>query len=156
MENYGTNEVPYMKFKGGSTYLIPGVSADSTNNEVATLVAQVRPFVTTTLAETNGGCEEYILESKLTSNWRNCVDEFDAANYTSLYQEAGKWTAMKITDNREFMGMKMQILEKTESWTCGAGQSREDYEVSFLMEDGDICEGNAELTEWFELNKEVA
>lgn len=150
MENYGSSETPYMKFKGGSTYLIPGVDADATDNDVATLVAQVRPFVTTTLLETDGGCEEFVIDSKLTSNWRNCVDEYDAANYTSLLKVDGKWTAMKVTDNREFLGMKMQILEKTETWTCGSSQSREDYKASFLMDDGDICESNAELTQWFE------
>ena len=89
------------------------------------------------------------------SNWSGLIEDWDTV--TELHYLRGEWTAMKVTDNRDdAMWMRREILEKTESWTCGPYQERKDYKVEFLMEDGDICEGNAELTEWFELNKEVA
>ena len=58
---------------------------------------------------------------------------------------------MKVTDNREDGWMRKEILEKTETWT----NNRESYKASYLMEDGDICDTEAELKEWFEI-KEVA
>ena len=61
MENYGDLESPYMKFKGGNTFVMFNCG-DLTENEIATITAQVRPYITTTLLESNGGCEEYIID----------------------------------------------------------------------------------------------
>jgi hypothetical protein len=59
-------------------------------------------------------------------------------------------TFMKVTDNREDGWMRKEILEKIETWTMGEGyMDRENYSVEFLMEDGDFCNGEVELKEWF-------
>ena len=65
MENYGDSLNPYMKFKGGSTYVVKTLNDAINDNEVATIVAQVRPLIQMTMADTNGGCEEYITDFKL-------------------------------------------------------------------------------------------
>jgi hypothetical protein len=157
MENYGTNEVPYMKFKGGSNYQVGPLSPDATENEVATMLAQVRPIITTSLIESGGGCEEYILESKVIegSDWSGLIEDWDTV--TELHYLRGEWTAMKVTDNRgDAMWMRREILEKTESWTCGPHQERKDYKVEFLMENGDFLESQAELSEWLNTKEEAA
>ena len=151
MENYGTNLNPYMKFKGGHSYLIHTLNPDISENEIATIVAQVRPLITCSMLDTNGGCEEYINDYKLLANWKHGVEDYD--NPTELWFDdkpgGGEWKAMCVTDNRDFMGLKMQILERTETWTCGPAQQRNDYKTSFLMEDGDIVDGQDGLAEWF-------
>lgn len=157
MENYGTNEVPYMKFKGGSNYQVGPLSPYATENEVATMLAQVRPIITTSLIESGGGCEEYILESKVIegSDWSGLIEDWDTV--TELHYLRGEWTAMKATDNRgDAMWMRREILEKTEYWTCGPHQERKDYKVEFLMETGDFLESQAELSEWFNAKEEAA
>jgi hypothetical protein len=68
LENYGTQEDPYMKFKGGNTFVLPNCG-ELDSNEIATVVARVRPFITTTLAESNGGCDEWSNSSYDCSNF---------------------------------------------------------------------------------------
>ncbi len=159
MENYGTNLNPYMKFKGGSTYVVKTLNDAINENEVATIVAQVRPLIQMTMADTNGGCEEYITDFKLFDSIADaCIPEYE--NITELWFDdkpgGGEWKAIKVSNNRgEYGFMKQEILEKVEAFTCGLAQERKDYAVSFLMEDGDECYGTDELNQWFDA-KEAA
>lgn len=148
LENYGTSESPYMKFKGGTTYVMDNCG-DLDENQVATITAQVRPYITTTLIESNGGCEEYIIDTKVIGQRLPACDEW--VTPTTFHIVGNKINFMKVTDNREDGWMRKEILEKTETWT----NDRESYKASYLMEDGDICDTEAELKAWFEI-KEVA
>jgi hypothetical protein len=69
LENYGTHDAPYMKFKGGNTYVMRNCGEfDKLNcgefdrNLIASVVAQVKPYITTDLIKSNGGCEEYVTD----------------------------------------------------------------------------------------------
>ena len=152
MENYGDLESPYMKFKGGNTYELPNCG-DLNENEVATIVAQVRPYITTTLLESNGGCEEYIVDFKVVSHSTKTVEDWETVTDFTLI--GGSVNFMKVTDNREDGWMKKEILERTETWTGDMSDTkRGDYKSEYLMEDGDII-SHKELGEWFELNAPV-
>ncbi len=158
MENYGDSLNPYMKFKGGSTYVVKTLNDSISENEVATIVAQVRPLIQMTMADTNGGCEEYIIDFQLyDSIGEACIPEWETI--TELWFDdkpgGGSWKAIKVTDNRDHGWMRKEILEKTETWTCGLAQERNDYSVSFLLEDGDIVDSTDELKEWLDA-KEAA
>jgi hypothetical protein len=158
MENYGDSLNPYMKFKGGSTYVVNTLNDGITENEVATIVAQVRPLIQMTMADTNGGCEEYIIDFQVYDTiGEACIPEWETI--TELWFDdkpgGGSWKALKVTDNRDNGWMRKEILEKTEAWTCGLAQERSDYSVSFLLEDGDIVDSNNELKEWLDA-KEAA
>tara|TARA_Y100001937_G_scaffold18849_1_gene26029 strand:+ start:1933 stop:2442 length:510 start_codon:yes stop_codon:yes gene_type:complete len=159
MENYSDDpKSPYLKFKGGTTYVIKSVGDDLTRNEIATLLAQVRPFVTYTLEDTNGGCEAYISSHDYCSHGAKICESWESP--VQLYNDKGVWKAMKITDNRPdedgYGGwMRKEILEKTETWTCDNADNRKDYKAEYLMEDGDSCDGEDELRAWFD-NKEAA
>ena len=153
LENYGTKENPYMKFKGGNTYVMDNCG-DLEQNQVATIVAQVKPYITTDLIRSNGGCEEYIIDVSVIGQRLKVDGGLNAP--TTFHIVDGKVNFMRITDNREDGWMKKEILEKTETWTHDQmGYSRLNYKVSYLMEDGDICNTESELREWFEI-KEVA
>lgn len=152
MENYG-DEKPYMKFKGGNTYIMENCGSLN-DNETATIVAQVRPYITTDLIRSNGGSEEYVTEFKVVGQRIKVCDDWESP--TTFHIVGDKVNFMKVTDNREDGWMRKEILEKTETWTHDQmGVSRVDYKASYLMEDGDICDTEAELKEWFEI-KEVA
>ena len=154
MENYGDKNDPYMKFKGGNTYELPNCG-DLNENEIATIVAQVRPYITTTLLESNGGCEEYVVDFKVVSHSTKTVEDWESVTEFCFDQFTGDVNFMKVTDNREDGWMKKEILERTESWTGDMSESkRGDYKSEYLMEDGDII-SHKELGEWFELNAPV-
>lgn len=152
MENYGDMNDPYMKFKGGNTYELPNCG-DLNENEVATIVAQVRPYITTTLIESNGGCEEYIVDFKVVNHTTKTVEDWETVTEFNLI--GGSVNFMKVTDNREDGWMKKEILERTETWTGDMSDTkRANYKSEYLMEDGDIV-NQQELGEWFEINAPI-
>ena len=142
MENYGTSDKPYMKFKGGNTYIMENCG-DLNDNEAATIAAQVRPYITTDLIRSNGGSEEYVTEFKVVGQRIKVCDDWESP--TTFHIVGDKVNFMKVTDNREAGWMKAGILEKTESWS----NDRENYKSEFLMEDGDIVDYDG-LKAWFE------
>lgn len=152
MENYGCAKDPYMKFKGGSTYVLPNCG-ELDSNEIATIVAQVRPFITTTLAESHGGCEEYIISTEVVPHSEKVCEDWETI--TEFYLVSGSINFMKKTDNREDGWMRKEILEKTETWTGDMSDTkRANYKAEFLMNDGDLV-SEKELKEWFELNAPI-
>lgn len=152
MENYGDMNNPYMKFKGRNTFELPNCG-DLNENEVATIVAQVRPYITTTLIESNGGCEEYIVDTKVVSHTTKTVEDWETVTEFNLI--GGSVNFMKVTDNREDGWMKKEILERTETWTGDMSDTkRANYKSEYLMEDGDIV-NQQELGEWFENNAPI-
>ena len=154
MENYGCAKDPYMKFKGGNTYELPNCG-DLNENEIATIVAQVRPYITTTLIESNGGCEEYIIDFKVVSHSTKTVEDWETITEFCFDQFTGDVNFMKVTDNREDGWMKKEILERTETWTGDMSDTkRANYKSEYLMEDGDIV-NQKELGEWFEINAPI-
>ena len=133
LENYGSSKEPYMKYKGGSTYVLPNCGYMD-RNQLATAVAKVKPFITTDLIKSNGGSEEYItsatigdMEEKVCESWET-VTEFSFIG--------DEITFMKVTDNREDGYMRKEILEKIETWeACSESDTqRKNYTCSFLME----------------------
>ena len=152
MENYGDAESPYMKFKGGSTYVMFNCG-DLTENEIASITAQVRPYITTTMLETNGGSEEYIIgRAEMIDHNQPHAESWETTTQFNI-TPSGQVNFMKVTDNRDEDGwMKKEILEKTESWVGDMSDTkRGNYKAEFLMEDGDIVL-EKDLREWFELN----
>jgi len=152
MENYGDSESPYMKFKGGSTYVMFNCG-DLTENEIVTITAQVRPYVTTTLLESNGGCEEYIIgRGEMLKHNQPHSEDWETTTQFSI-TPSGKVNFLKVTNNREDGWMKKEIIEKTESWVgdMSADVKRGNYKAEFLMEDGDLVL-EKDLRKWFELN----
>lgn len=156
LENYGDSKDPYMKFKGGDTYVSKGVVGDSPN-DIATLVAKVKPYITTDLFKSNGGCEEYITDVSVEPLSKQVTEDWDTPTEFSIIQWISTTNHMinfiKITDNRgEYGFRKKEILEVTETWT----NNREDYKAEYLMEDGDSVVGDAGLREWFDIQEKVA
>ena len=147
MENYG-DEKPYMKFKGGNTYIMENCGSLN-DNETATIVAQVRPYITTDLIRSNGGSEEYVTEFKVVNHRIKVCDDWESP--TTFHIVGDKVNFMKVTDNREDGWMRKEILEKTETWTHDQmGVSRVGYKASYLMQDGDIVDNDEGLREWFD------
>ena len=151
MENYRDLESPYMKFKGGNTYVMFNCG-DLTENEIATITAQVRPYITNTLLETNGGCEEYIIgRAEMLKHNQPHAEEWETTTQFNI-TPSGQVNFVKVYDNREDGWMKKSILEKTESWTGDMSDTkRANYKAEFLMEDGDFVL-EKDLKEWFDVN----
>jgi len=154
-ENYGAHdwdgkgECPqYWKFKGGDTYVLPncGDSAD-----VDAVLEVVKPFIT----HSDDYSEEYILSTEVVDYNAKVAEDWETITEFNLI--GGTVNFMKVTDNREDGWMLKEILEKIETWTgcLESNSGRANYRVEFLMEDGDSCNSENELRDWFE-TKEAA
>jgi hypothetical protein len=142
LENYGDSKDPYMKFKGGTTYVMSNCG-ELNENEIATLVARVKPYITTDLVKSNGGSEEYINDVKVVPHMEQVCADWDSVTEFS-FDLFGHVNFIKITDNREDGWMRKEILETTETWT----NNRKNYKKEFLMDNGDFCIGNKEAGTW--------
>ena len=133
------------KPKGGSTYVLPNCGADV---DMDAVVDAVSAHITTN----NDHTREYIISYEVVdSNVPVCEDWETVTEFNLI---GGTVNFMKVTDNREDGWMRREILEKIETWTMGESyMDRENYSVEFLMEDGDFCQGEVELKEWFETTK---
>ena len=142
LENYGDSKDPYMKFKGGTTYVMSNCG-ELNENEIATLVARVKPYITTDLVKSNGGSEEYINDVKVVPHMEQVCADWDSVTEFS-FDLFGHVNFIKITDNREDGWMRKEILETTETWT----NDRKNYKKEFLMDNGDFCIGDKEAGTW--------
>jgi hypothetical protein len=148
-ENYGahdwdgTGECPqYWKFKGGNTYVVPNFKDfNNVNGVISKLIAEAG------ITYKNYGSEEYILDWDIVPHSEKVCEDWETP--TEIFIHKDKITAMKVIDNREDGWLKREILEQTETWTMLPENERKDYSTTFLMEDGDIVEGQAGLKEWF-------
>ena len=142
LENYGDSKDPYMKFKGGTTYVMSNCG-ELNENEIATFVARVKPYITTDLVKSNGGSEEYINDVKVVPHMEQVCADWDSVTEFS-FDLFGHVNFIKITDNREDGWMRKEILETTETWT----NNRKNYKKEFLMDNGDFCIGDKEAGTW--------
>lgn len=131
----------YWKFKGGTTYVVPNFT-DSVN------ITEVMKTLTTLITYGNSGSEEYIIDYNIVDNSEKVCESWETP--TQIFFNTDNVTALKVTDNREDGYMKSEILEKTEAWTMLPDSNRSDYSVSFLMQDGDICDSESNLKNWFD------
>ena len=148
-ENYGWSEgTDHWKFKGGTTYVLPNCG-DADVDEVLSVIT---PYI----AYHNDASAEYILSAEVVPFNKKVVEDWETTTEFTLLGDEPAF--MKVTDNREDGWMRREILEKIETWTgCLESDSgRKDYNVEFLMEDGDFCHSNKELSEWLEAQNEVA
>ena len=136
---------PYWKMKGGSCYIVDGLSAaqvqqDGFWEEVYSLIESSSDM-----------SAEYIIFDQLFDDAdfdiTKHIEEWETPTY--MYCTGGKWTAMKIADNRNMGSLRNEILEVTETWDVLPGGERENYKGEYLMEDVDIVLYK-DLMEWFE------
>jgi|TARA_B100001964_G_C14172924_1_gene572387 hypothetical protein len=153
---HGVSE-PYWKFKGGSTYIVPSYkfsSAEATQNTVDNLEAM--------LCFSNECAEESVSAWFIKEDSSRVCEDWETP--TIVMPCLHGWRAMRTTDNRErgssiltlAIYMKREILERVETWDLTENGDIYNYKVEFLMEDGDFCIGQEELTSWFESKSAAA
>jgi len=135
-------DTPHWKFKGGSTYVVPNFSDWNKASEV---MKELDSLIT----YGNAGSEEYIIDWEIVEDNAKVCESWETV--TQIFINEDNVTALKVTDNREDGYMRSEILELTEAWTMLPESERSEYSASYLMKDGDICNSQDELKEWFEV-----
>jgi hypothetical protein len=135
-------DTPHWKFKGGSTYVVPNFSDW---NKASKVMKELDSLIT----YGNAGSEEYIIDWEIVEDNAKVCESWETV--TQIFINEDNVTALKVTDNREDGYMRSEILELTEAWTMLPESERSEYSASYLMKDGDICNSQDELKEWFEV-----
>ena len=137
---HGVSEA-YWKFKGGTTYVVPRFT--DVNN-----ITQVMKNLATLIEYGNSGSEQYIIDWEIVEDNAKVCEDWETV--TQIFIDVDKVTALKVTDNREDGYMRDEILELTEAWTMLPNSESTEYTGSYLMRDGDICNSQIELKNWFD------
>jgi hypothetical protein len=142
---------PYWKMKGGSTYVIHGLSVKQV--QVPGFWEEAYSMIE---SKSEAACE-YIIHDELIDDRdfdvTKHIEEWETA--IDMYYNDGKFTAMKISNNRDMGYRRREILEVIEAWDVEKAGTRSNYKATYLMEDGDIVDSLG-LTEWFKSMEEVA
>lgn len=141
----------HWKFKGGTTYVVEGLTSDMINK----IGQNGIPELTKLLEYKNVASEEYILDWSIEESDAVVCEEWETPIVLAFDREQQEWTATKVTNNGDMGYMRSEIKIKTEKWTMLPENDRADYSSSFLMEDGQILSYD-ELGKFFELDKETA
>ena len=135
----------HWKYKGGSAYVVEGLTSGMINK----IGQNGIPELTKLLEYKNAASEEYIIDWEIVEDNAKVCESWETV--TQIFINEDNVTALKVTDNREDGYMRSEILELTEAWTMLPESERSEYSASYLMKDGDICNSQDELKEWFEV-----
>ena len=143
----------YWKFKGGSTYVVENLSP----NSITKISAQGIPTLAGLIEDVNPYSEEYILDWNIVEDDASVCEEWETPNVLEYDAEIKEWRCTKLTLNGDMGYMRSDIASKAESWIVRPKNDREDYRVMYVLENGERCVGNTELSKALrQLDGEVA
>lgn len=138
-ENYGAHdwdgegECPqYWKCKGGSTYVLQGLSQAQAQDILENKMAEINALI----SYSSDYSEEYVISCDIFTDEEKVCDDWESP--VEIYQENGAWTARCVTKNDEYGYMNRKIVEKQESYSMGVGGVRENHKVFYLLITGEL------------------
>lgn len=134
----------HWKFKGGTTYVVEGLTSGMINK----IGQNGIPELTKLVSYKNAASEEYIIDWEIADDNAVVCEEWETPIVLVFDSEHQEWTATKVTNNDEMGYMRSEIKKKTEKWTMLPENDRADYSSSFLMVDGQIL-SYQELEQFF-------
>ena len=136
-ENYGDEQNPHWKFKGGSTYFVN----DLTEGQVARIQEDGIPFLSTLIEYSNGMSQEYILDHEVRQLGKNGDGKGPMCEHweTPIQFRWGgdRWLAQtNHTPCDEDNFWARGIVSKAEQWIPLAGAERSDYRCQYKTANG--------------------
>tara|TARA_R110001592_G_scaffold138966_4_gene358614 strand:+ start:7848 stop:8372 length:525 start_codon:yes stop_codon:yes gene_type:complete len=124
-ENYGDEQNPYWKFKGGSTYFV----TDLTDQQVAKIEATGIPTLTNLIEYKNSGSEEYVLEHQIRDLGKNGDGQGPICETwetpIQFRWDGSKWVAQTNHTYGEDDYVAAPIVSKATQWIPLQGGDRE-------------------------------
>jgi hypothetical protein len=127
-ENYGTEDVPHWKFKGGTTFVIPGL----TQAQADKAWISGCPTISNLINYSNPMSEEYITSIGIAPDDKEVCDPWET--FTNLRYVGGEWHATEVTENGEYGYMREGIARKVVTYVLG--KFEETAKVSIVLKDG--------------------
>lgn len=126
-ENYGSEDQPYWKMKGGEVYVVENL----TMSQAQEAIAGGCPTLAGLIEYKNPMFEEYIIDIAAVSDDEVVCEPWESVVKLSYVQ--GVWKALQITENDDYGCMGKDIARKVMEWTLGDMDSSK---VMFELVDG--------------------
>lgn len=141
-ENYGSANEPYWKFKGGSVFVVPGLTVEQTlkikESGIPTLKALIE--------RSDSMFEEFVVDYAIVDNDVKVCEDWDTP--FELFWKGGRWVANRTVENGEYGYMRQEVLRKTEEYDMLMGGQCDNYRVVYTMRNGDMITGE-QVNEYF-------
>jgi len=131
-ENYGSENEPYWKFKGGSTYVVRGITA----GQQARIERDGIPTLKGLIEYSNPMSEEYVLDYRVVED--NSPEGEPWETPTVCSYSDGEWHASRETQNDEYGYLRSDIGRKLEVYTMLPEGERGDYTCEYYDRAGKI------------------
>ena len=145
-ENYGDEQNPYWKFKGGTTYFVN----DLNDKQVAKIKAEGIPTLTDLVSYSNSMSEEYILDyqvRELGKGGDGLGPICEPWETPVQFRWGGdRWLAQtNHTPRTEDNFWARGIVSKAQQWIPLPGNDRSDYKCQYKTANGWFDQGDAQL-----------
>lgn len=131
-ENYGDEDQPHWKFKGGSTYIVQ----DITPKQAQRIASEGIPTLTQLIEYSNPVTREYILDYSVREDSFEACEPWETP-VVCRYAE-GQWYASEEVLNGEYGYLRGDIGRKLSVWTMLPEGKREDYAVEYYDRNGKV------------------
>jgi hypothetical protein len=131
-ENYGDEDQPHWKFKGGSTYVVQNI----TTAQAQRIEAEGIPTLSSLIEYSNPMSREYILDYSVRDDDYAVCEPWETP-IVCRYAE-GEWYASEETLNDEYGYLRSDIGRKLAVWTMLPQGERGDYTVEYYDRAGKI------------------
>ena len=129
-ENYGDEQYPRFKFKGGETLVVE----DLTPAQVKRIESDGIPTLTSLIEYSNSASREYILDYKVVEDAASVGNPWD--NIIKCVYAQGAWHASVNTHNDEYGYLRSDIGRRLEIWTMLPEGVRGDHTVEYYDRQG--------------------
>ena len=145
-ENYGDEQNPYWKFKGGTTYFVN----DITDKQVNKIIHGGIPTLTNMIEYNNGMSEEYIIDWEIRQLGKDGDGKGPLCDHWETpvqFRWGGdRWLAQtNHTPRDEDNFWARGIVSKAEQWIPLPNNERSDYQCQFKTKNGWFDQKDAQL-----------
>ena len=131
-ENYGDEDKPYWKMKGGDTYVVENL----TQSQVTKIQEQGVPTLKALIEYKNPMSEEYIIGFNVVPDSTSICEEWETP--TKLSWLNSRWAALKVEENNELSCWNPKIERRIQTWDLMMQGQRENYNCVFVMRNGSV------------------
>jgi hypothetical protein len=140
-ENYGAHDwdgegacPQYWKMKGGSTFVVEGLTAEQARGAVESGCPTLRGLI----EYRNEGSREDVVDVIILADDDVVGEPWETP--TKLTCKDGQWVASEVEENGEYGYMRREIARKSAEWVMLPGGERKDFRVMYTMSDGRVVD----------------
>lgn len=131
-ENYGGAAEPHWKNKGGSTYVVEGLTVAQAQRAVSSGI----PTLKSLIEYSNAGSSEHVIGVEVEDDAAQVGESWESPIVLSYI--GGRWFAKEVTKNDEYGYLNQKISSMTRSYDMLPHGERENYCAIYNLRDGRV------------------